>query len=215
MTSQSAGAATWERPGVGTWELDSSHSGPAPSPIQRALFEEAVDRGMSEGLALFGSPLRTMQMRYVNGRLYRRLVPIVGGKSDMKPPPAPVLWLASRLHPAFRRQERRARESFETKRWRAELQRWESEWKPALIEANLAFTRCEVSSFTDDELAAHMSDLHGHLRDSTALHFRLHVSDMGPLGMLLVHMEDCGLRRDDAFRALVEASPATRGPAVR
>ena len=215
MINEAADAVTWEKPGVGTWDLDSSHCGPAPSPIQRALYEEAVDRGMSEGLALFGSPLRTMQMRFVNGKLYRRLVPIVGGESNMKPPPGPILWLVSRLHPAFRRQERTARESFETKRWRAELERWESEWKPALIEANLAFTRCDVGDFADDGLAGHLSELHRHLRDSTALHFRLHISDMGPLGMLLVHMEDCGLPRDDAFRALAEASPATRGPAVQ
>jgi pyruvate,water dikinase len=207
--------ARWERPGVGTWQLDSSHCGPAPSPIYRELMEEAVDRGMSEGMHLFGSPLRTMQLRWVNGKFYRRLVPIVGGSSDMKPPPGPILWLVARLHPAFRREERKARESFETKRWRDELRRWETEWKPALVAANLGFTDVDVHSLTDAELASHVSALHEHLRESTALHFRLHVSDMGPLGMLMVHVEDCGLHRDDTFRALVSASPATRAPAAQ
>jgi hypothetical protein len=206
--------AQWERPGVGTWQLDSSHCGPAPSPIYRELMEEAVDRGMSEGMALFGSPLRTMQLRWVNGKFYRRLVPIVGGQSDMKPPPGPILWLVSRLHPAFRREERKARESFETKRWRDELRRWETEWKPALVAANLAFTDVDVRALSDAGLADHLAEVHAHLRESTALHFRLHVSDMGPLGMLMVHVEDCGLHRDDTFRALVAASPATRAPAA-
>jgi pyruvate,water dikinase len=36
---------------------------------------------------------------------------------------------------------------------------------------------------------------------------------MGPLGDLMVHLEDWGLDRESAFRALVAASPATREPA--
>ena len=215
MTDTAVRVAQWAKPGVGTWLLDSSHCGPAPSPIYRALMEEAVDRGMSEGMALFGSPLRTMLLRWVNGKFYRRLVPIVGGNSNMKPPPGPVLWLVSRVHPVFRREERKARESFETKRWRSELRQWETEWKPALVAANLAFTDVDVTALSDRDLATHLRELHEHLRESTALHFRLHVSDMGPLGMLMVHLEDCGLHRDETFRALVAASPATRAPAAQ
>jgi pyruvate,water dikinase len=205
--------ATWEKPGPGTWELDQSHCGPAPGPIQRDIYERCIPRGMGEGMALFGSPLKTMEMRWVNGKFYRRLVPQVGGGSDRPPPPPPVLWLASRLHPTLRRQERRARESFEVKRWREELRRWEEEWKPALIEANLAAGALDLASLDDAALAVHLEDLHERLLDSGALHFRLHVSDMGPLGDLMVHLEDWGLDREACFRALVAASPATRAPA--
>lgn len=207
--------ATWTKPGPGTWELDSSHTGPAPGPIQRDLFERCIDRGMSDGLAMFGAPLRTMHCRFVNGKFYRRLVPLIGGNSNMKPPPAPVLWLATRLHPAFRRAEKRAKESFDTKRWRAELARWESEWKPELVKANLRFTDVDVAALDDTRLAAHLVELHDHLLDTTSLHFRLHVSDMGPLGDLMVQLEDWGLHRDDTFKALVAASPATREPAAQ
>jgi rifampicin phosphotransferase len=205
--------ATWEKPGPGTWELDQSHCGPAPGPIQRDLYERCLPAGIGEGMALFGSPLKTMEMHWVNGKFYRRLVPQVGANSDRPPPPPPVLWLASRLHPTFRRQERRARESFEVKRWRAELQRWEEEWKPALVDANLAAGTVDLASLDDAALAAHVEELHQRLVESTALHFRLHVSDMGPLGDLMVHLEDWGLDREAAFRALVAASPATREPA--
>ena len=206
---------TWEKPGPGTWEHDASHSGAAPGPILRDLFEQGLEQGMADGFAMFGAPLKTMQMRWVNGQFYRRLVPLIGGNRDMKAPPAPVLWLATRLHPAFRRQEKRARESFETRRWRDELRRWEEEWKPRLVKENLAFTDVDVASISDSELAGHLDDLHAHLRETVPLHFRLHVSDMGPLGDLMVHLEDWGLGRDDAFRALVAASPATRAPAAQ
>lgn len=203
---------TWTKPGPGTWELDSSHSGPAPGPIQRDLYERCLDLGMTDGLAMFGAPLRTMHCRFVNGKFYRRLVPLIGGDSNMKPPPAAALWLATRLHPAFRRAEKKAKESFETKRWRAELARWEAEWKPNLVKENLRFTDVEVGALSDTDLADHLVELHTHLIDTTALHFRLHVSDMGPLGDLMVKLEDWGLHRDDTFRALVAASPATREP---
>ncbi|MGH9086491.1 MAG: PEP-utilizing enzyme [Acidimicrobiales bacterium] len=205
-------APTWTKPGPGTWELDSSHCGPAPCPIQRGLYERCLERGIGEGLALFGSPLRTMQMRWVHGKFYRRLVPQIGGDRDLPPPPAPLLWLATRLHPTFRKQERLARESFETKRWRAELRRWEEEWKPALIASHLAHGEVDVSALDDAGIARHVVELHDGLVESTALHFRLHVSDMGPLGDLMVHLEDWGLDRDDTFRALLAASPATREP---
>ena len=204
---------TWDKPGPGTWEHDASHSGGAPGPILRDLFEQGLQRGMSEGFALFGAPLKTMEMRWVNGKFYRRLVPLVGGDRDMKPPPAAALWLATRLHPAFRREERKAKASFETRRWRDELRRWEEEWKPRLVKQNLAFTDVDVTALSDADLATHLRDLLGHLRETVPLHFRLHVSDMGPLGDLMVHLEDWGLGRDDAFRALVAASPATRAPA--
>ena len=66
---------------------------------------------MKEGLSRFGAPISHMEMRWVHGRFYRRLVPVVGGDRDLPPPPKPLLWLAARLHPELRRQERLARET--------------------------------------------------------------------------------------------------------
>jgi pyruvate,water dikinase len=204
---------SWDKPGPGTWELDQSHCGPAPGPIQRGIYARCLPEGIGAGMALFGSPIKTMDMRWVHGKFYRRLVPQVGGGRDLPPPPKPLLWLAARVHPTLRAQERRAKESFETKRWRAELARWEQEWKPALIADNLAAGAVDLTGLDDDALAAHVEQVHARLLESGSLHFRLHVSDMGPLGDLMVHLEDWGLEREAAFHALVAASPATREPA--
>lgn len=210
MTS---GTARWEKPGPGTWELDSSHCGPAPGPIQRALYSHCVEEGLAQGMAVFGSPIRTMEVRWVNGKFYRRLVPQVGGGRDLPPPPAPVLWLVSRLHPTLRREERRARETFATKRWRTELRRWEEEWKPALVRRHLAHAAVELTALSDADLAAHVEEVHAGLLESTVLHFRLHTTDMGPLGDLMVHLEDWGFEPHESFTAMMSASPATREPA--
>ncbi|HYD09573.1 MAG TPA: hypothetical protein VEA78_05670, partial [Acidimicrobiales bacterium] len=214
-TTTTTRTATWTKPGPGSWELDSSHAGPAPGPLQRAIYEECLEAGMRAGLANFGAPLSHMEMRWVNGKFYRRLVPVVGGNSDRKPPPPFVLKLASRLHPELRKQEKKAKRSFADKVWRAELRRWETEWKPQIVATNERFTDIDVAALTDAELADHVDEVYAHLRFTGALHFRLHVSDMGPLGMLMVHLEDWGLQRDDTFRALVAASPATREPAMK
>jgi pyruvate,water dikinase len=205
----------WDKPGPGTWLLDSSHCGPAPGPIQRSLYARCLPVGTEEGFRLFGAPLRTMDMQWVNGRFYRRLVPLVGGSRELPPPPAAAVWLLSRVHPAFRRAERRAKESFERKRWRDEIARWEREWKPELIERNLALTDVDVAALDDRALASHLRDLYEHILRSGTLHFRLHVSDLGPLGLLMHRLEQWGLHRDDSFRALVDASPATREPAAQ
>ena len=98
--------------------------------------------------------------------------------------------------PHAARQERRAKDSFETKRWRAELARWEGEWKPALIAANLAAGSIDLAGLDDAALADHLEEVHTRLIESGTLHFRLHVSDMGPLGDLMVHLEDWGLDRE-------------------
>lgn len=202
----------WERPGPGTWLLDASHCGPAPGPITRHLLSSTLESGLAEGLGLFGAPLKGMEVRWVNGKLFRRLVPIVGANSDRAAPPAPVLWLASRLHPAFRKQEKLAKQSFAMKRWRDELARWEREWKPQLIARNLELSSVHVEGLDDPGLASHLDEVHEHVLKSTHLHHRLHVSDMGPLGMLMVALRSWGIPTDQTFEALVAASPATRGP---
>lgn len=211
MTEQRV--ATWEKPGPGTWELDSSHAGAAPGPVQRAIYEGCLEQGMREGFEMFGTPLRTMQMRWVNGKFYRRLVPLIGGGRDLPTPPAAVLWVATRVHPAFRREEKKAKRSFLGKIWRDEIRRWDEEWKPALVKKNLELTDVEVASLDDGALADHLDEVYEHVLTNTVLHFRLHVSDMGPLGNLMVSLEDWGLHRDEAFKALIAASPATREPA--
>ena len=204
----------WEKPGPGTWLLDASHCGPAPGPMVRHLMTTCLERGMAEGLGMFGAPLSGMELRWVNGKMYRRLVPIVGSGSDRPPPPGPVLWLASRLHPAFRKQEKLAKESFAIKRWRSELARWESEWKPGLVARNTELTDVPVADLDDAGLAAHLEEVYGHVLTTGQLHHRLHVSDMGPLGLLMVALRDWGLEPDQTFEALVAASPATRAPAA-
>ena len=51
----------------------------------------------------YGIPLKTMEFRLVNGRVYTRLLPLVAPEKESKQPPAPVLWTLTRVLPVFRR----------------------------------------------------------------------------------------------------------------
>ena len=53
---------------------------------------DAAPTGIREGFDLIGAPLDTMDVRFVNGQMYRRLVPVIGGsgRGPSTPPPA---WL--------------------------------------------------------------------------------------------------------------------------
>ena len=69
----------WAPPGPGTWELDATHYPASVSRLVRDLMEMAPRAGLGEGFDLLGAPLATMDVRFVKGRMYRRLVPLIGG----------------------------------------------------------------------------------------------------------------------------------------
>ena len=85
----------WAPPGPGTWELDATHYPASVSRLVRDVMEVAPHDGLGEGFDLLGAPLATMDVRFVNGRMYRRLVPLIGGDRSGTPPDF-VLWIATR-----------------------------------------------------------------------------------------------------------------------
>lgn len=203
----------WEAPGPGTWDLDSSHVGPAPGPIVRRLFASTMRPGSAAGMAEYGAPVDSLDIAWVHGKQYMRLVPLIGAdRDDPRDPPDWVIRIVSRLHPTFRRRERRAAETFRTKRWRGDLDRWRTEWKPSLLTTNTAFAEVSVVELSDMDMARHLRDLDAHLVKALTLHQRLGPTMGAAFGVLMAHLEDWGLDPLEAFRVLDGASPATRAP---
>lgn len=205
-------AADWTAPGPGTWELDTTHFGPTVSRPARDMVEHSCPKGLGEGFDLLGAPLATMDARFVHGRFYRRLVPLIGGDRDLPPPPAWALRFAFRVVPKLRRRAAVADRAFADGSWHSEYERWEAEWKPALVAANRRFGAVDDASLTDGQLADHLDALWAHVLESTTLHFRLHTSDMGPIGRMLVAARDWGIDGPDLMGALAGASPSTSAP---
>jgi phosphohistidine swiveling domain-containing protein len=179
----------------------------------RDLMSEAMGAGLSEGFELAGAPLSRIDARFVNGRMYTRLVPLVGGNSTRPAPPDRVLWLVTRLHPAFRRRAKQSAQAIDGKFWMKEFGRWEQEWKPMLQAANRRLGEVAVVDLSNSDLATHLEAVWTHAAWAAALHFRLHTSDLAPIGRLLVAAGDWGLDPEEVMATLAGASPATSAPA--
>jgi phosphohistidine swiveling domain-containing protein len=199
----------FEAPGPGTWERDISHCTPSATLVFRRVASETMRAAYRTAFAEFGAPLETMDVRFVNGKMYRRLVPLVGADKDAAPPPAPVLWLVTRLHPAFRRRERTAQRLWVDRPFLGVIAEWERVERAAWAERDRARQAVDVASIDDEALAAHLLDVDTLLMDGWLRHHVLHASDIGPIGDLLVHARRWGIEPLDALSCLRGASPAT------
>src|SRR5689334_15811638 len=93
----------WEPPGAGAWEAETAHY-PKPVPrFGRWLLAGAFRDGFSFGTARFGLLLDRFEIRFVNDFWYQQPVAFGAPEGATRPPPKPILWLLSRLHPAMRK----------------------------------------------------------------------------------------------------------------
>ncbi len=202
----------WEKPGPGTWQLDSSHYEPDCARLAQRAIEIGMRTGMAQGFERMGGPLRTLEAAFVNGRFYHRMVPLVGADLDLPAPPAPLLWCLTRVHPVFRRRARQAKRTLEGRLWNEELLAWQTEYRPDLIRRCRALGAIDPAALDDAGLADHLDQLIELVNDGTTLHFRLHVSDLGPIGLLLVRAREWGLDTVEVMATLTGSSPATSAP---
>lgn len=211
---KSTAMVDWQPPGPGTWELDTAHFDPEVSRPTRDLMSAAMADGLSAGMELAGGPVKRIDAQFVNGRMYTRIVPLVGGSRDLPTPPKQVIWLVARLHPEFRRRAKRSAEALDGRYWMEEFARWEREWKPKLIATSHRLGAVEVSELSDDAFARHLDAAWNHVKSSAELHFRLHVSDLGPIALLLLRSRELGLDEAAVMATLAGASPATSAPSM-
>ena len=200
------------KPGPGSWALDTGHFSADSSRICQDLITSGCTNGTTDGFELIGAPLKCVEAAFVRGRFYTRIAPLVGSDKDLPTPPAPVLWLATRVAPPFRKAEKIAKAAIADRAWMAEHQRWIDEWRPQLIADWTRLSAVDPAARTDTELADHLLELNRLTTKSAALHFRLHISDLGPVGLLLVRSREWGLKTGEVMMTLAGHSPATNAP---
>ncbi len=204
----------WTKPGPGSWQLDQSHYEPDCARLAQRAIEHGMTEGTAQGFARIGAPLTGLDARFVNGNFYYRMIPLVGGGLDLPDPPAPLIWLLTRVHPAFRRRAKRAAAALDNRVWNDELAEWNETHKPYLIEASNRLAAVEPASLDDHELANHLREAIDLVNHGAVLHFRLHISDLGPIGLLLAEAREWGLDRVEVMATLAGSSPATSAPVV-
>lgn len=205
---------TWTPPGAGTWICDRSHCAPAPTRLYRRIAGEHTEPVYRAVMERFGGAVGSIDLQFVNGALYRRVVPLIAPDRDTgRLPPAPLLWLVTRLHPAFRRRERIARRVLAEREFEADIAHWNTVERFEWIEANVALQDVDPNQLDEVELADHLRLLSERLVAGWRRHHELHANDLGPIGDLLIHARRWGINEVSVMSLLRGSSPATTAAA--
>jgi phosphohistidine swiveling domain-containing protein len=202
---------TWKPPGPGYWEWQGSHLPGIPTPIYRQIWADGLTVGVGRCFERIGVPLAGLEPQFVHDRAYTSLRPLVG-KRGAAPPPKPLMWLALRVHPAFRRRAKTAAHTLAQRTWRARTVEWTSVLRPRQRAANLALQQVELEALDAASLVEHLRRASHNALEGHVLHFDLHGDDLGPLGLYLVSCQDWGIAPGDAIGALAGHSPSTAAP---
>ena len=205
----------FEPPGPGSWKNDRSHCLGSVTPIVQDLMSTSMENGFRTLFARLGVPADTLQARFVNGFMYTRMRPLIGGdKAATKLPPLPILKLASRLHPEMRRRAKTAATTLAKRPWRDVIAEWSATTRPHLQDQNLRLQATDVQKLDDTALVAHLDDVFAYNHRTWEQHFILHGYDLGPIGMLVAATDRIGVPIATTAAALEGASPSTSAPSV-
>lgn len=208
------GPLTWEPPGPGEWMLDTTHHGRRPVTAHlRPLNDEAFGH-LAVMFARYGLPLESMAVADVNGCTYIRPRAVGEGDRPKPPPPQPIMRILARLHPELRRRNRTARQAWEERRWRTEVDRWFDHDRAAVVAANRRFGAVALERLDDGALVAHLDELGAHCLAQAIAGFETHGGDIVPVGDYLAHCSAWGIPVDRAAELLRGASPASMATAA-
>jgi pyruvate,water dikinase len=175
---------------------------------------EGCAKGSRVAFEEIGMPAETLDVQFVRGFMYSRLRPLIApDRAATRLPPAVVLKVAVRLHPAMRRRAKQAANALTERPWRKVLDDWQTSIRPRLEATNEELQAVDVELLDDRGLADHLDRLLSYCRENFELHFYLHTFDLGPIGFLLAECERWGIDPVTVIPALSGASPATSAPA--
>ena len=133
-------------------------------------------------------------------------------KGAKGPPPGPVLWLLTRLHPGMRARIRTTERAFADKLWRQDLARWDEQDKPAALAKHQALLAIDLTTLSDDALSQHLAAVVDHVAEMVALHHHYTVTCILPVGDLLMHVSDWTGEAPGAILAMLRGTtPISRG----
>ncbi len=198
----------WTPPGPGEWRIGRHITRPF-TPIAAQVHPPAFREGFATGFSRLGVPLVTIDEQLVNGVAYSRAVPLID-KPGSTPPPVIVLRLAMRLHPEFRRRNKRATTVLEEQGWRQWIEQWHAHDRQMWTARHTEVQEVDVSSLDGDGLAAHLDETLANLGAALTAHFELAPVQGFGLGQLLVEGADrWSLTPNDVASVLAGASPGT------
>ncbi len=203
---------TFTAPGKGPWELETTHFQRPASRYAGDSFAEPFARGFAMGTERFGLLLSHIQPGLSNGFLYQQPVGFMAPEGAMGPPPAPVLWLLTRLHPKMRARIKKSAQAMENKQWRADLEMWDTVDKPAAIEKHLAIQVVDVSALDDESLIEHLAVSRAHAAEMVAMHHKYTATSVIATGDFLADASEWTGQPSGVILSLLKgSSPISNG----
>ena len=165
----------WTPPGPGPWQQDSAH---LPEPMSTGvgeIFPTGFRKGMAEGFARYGLLLDRLDIGMVNGYSYLQPQPF-----DLPGPDGPPS--DEFIHGEIERRTGVAAEAVANKIWRDDMERWDSEIKPASIRRHRELGDLDLATLDDVELSDHIRVVAEHVEEMVYQHHRFNVSAVFPVG---------------------------------
>jgi phosphohistidine swiveling domain-containing protein len=160
----------FDPPGPGSWAQDPVH---LPRPMTRYFQEThpaSFKRGTNDFARFYGMLIDGLQIGYVNGFGYNRVLP------------APEAEIPERFQ--------RAELVFPQKLWREQLSDWDEIRKPTSIAAHRELQAVNADALPDAELVAYLTRCRDHHSAMIAQHMRFTAGALIPVGDFLAHVGD-------------------------
>ena len=180
---------TFEPPGPGAWELETTHFTRPMSRFGQAPMIEGFGPGFAESTARYGLLLDRISPAISNDFVYQQAVPFGAPKGAKGPPPKLIFQLITRLVPKLRARIRTSQLAIENKQWRTDLKRWDEEVRPASDKRHRELQAVDPATLSDDQLVKHLKAVRDNVRDMIKQHHIFTMSCSVPVGDLVAHVQ--------------------------
>lgn len=199
-------------PAPGVWELESTHLIRPVSRSVAAVFPAAATEGFRRGMQRYGMLLEGLEFAVINRFVYICARGVGAPRKAAGPPPKLVFKLLLAVHPEIRRRLRTVEETFATRRWREDVDRWDREIKPAIARENRALQSVDVRALNDADLIGHLASCFDAASRGVATHHNFNATAMLPIGDFLWHVREwTGLKPSEVLPLFRGASRVSQG----
>jgi len=165
LSGKNINSFEWTPPGPGDWSIDLSHHPLASSPIFAETFANGISTGFEQSCDYYGV-VNCLKMRVVNGFMYQTVF-----QRDLQ----------SCLE--------KSQDVFKSKRWRHDLEYWNTVVKPKCIKKNKEYQRIDVTEFSSvSTFVSHLKELLEWCIQSTIYHHRFNITAVLPIGDFMAHV---------------------------
>ena len=199
---------TYEAPGPGTWELDTTHFSKPITLYSREFLGDGLIRGFKEGTERYGLFLSHLKYAFVNGFPY--IQPALAFVPEDAPPGPPPDGFFEQ--PDLVKRFENGPKAVEAKLWRQDLKRWDEEVKPDSIRRNRELGAVVPSDMSNEELIQHLSACRDNVAEMFYRHHIFSIPSIFVTGLYISKTcEWTQLPTNDVLQLLKGSSPVSAG----